>query len=162
MKRLLSVEGQVILLDDSDYENLNKYRWHSVLFRTSKTPYAVRYSTSGTILLHREIMGLGRSSNLWVDHIDRNTLNNQRDNLRYATAAQNAWCRGIYRNNKSGHTGISYEPTRRSSWRVTLFKNGRRIYNRYFLSLESACAARTLWEQEQFGEFAPQRELDIE
>ena len=50
-----------------------------------------------------------------VDHIDRNQLNNNYQNLRWTNTSGNNRNRSTYHNNTSGTTGVNYE-SRSNSW----------------------------------------------
>lgn len=68
----------------------------------------IRYSIkSKTILLQRYLMD-AVSSDLVVDHINRNTLDNRNENLRIVTRLQNGQNRGINKNNSTGYRGVVY------------------------------------------------------
>jgi hypothetical protein len=74
------------LVDDEDYEELSKYKWHAYI--KHNTIYARRNLKCGKkIKMHRWIMKV--KANEFVDHKDRNGLNNKRDNLRVCTLSQN-------------------------------------------------------------------------
>ena len=78
--------GLFATVDARDYKWLSQYKW-CVLSKCG-APYAVRRTKDGRMVyMHREIMGAPKGS--VVDHIDHNTLNNRRCNLRVCTQAQN-------------------------------------------------------------------------
>lgn len=89
------------IVDEVDYVYLSRWRWNVKLYRGR--PYlrrAVGNSRWGvdpvrTIYLHLEvarIMGLYPSSpeHIFLDHFNRNPLDNRRHNLRWATRRENA------------------------------------------------------------------------
>jgi hypothetical protein len=63
-------------------------------------------------------------SNLDIDHIDRNPLNNKIENLRLVTRAQNRCNSGARINASSKFKGI-YWQTDRKAWRAQITKNGK-------------------------------------
>ena len=72
-----------------------------------------------------------------IDHIDGNRLNNAIENLRGATASQNA-LNGKFRvNNNSGYKNVSFEK-RKQKWRVCLSVNGVSKSFGYYDDLELA------------------------
>ena len=68
-------QGKVALVDDSDFEYLNQFRWCY-----SKKLGAVRHKDGKTcVIMHREIIGCDKR--YIVKHYDENMLNNCRENL---------------------------------------------------------------------------------
>ena len=79
-----------------------------------------------TIYLHKMIR---RSTHpgLVVDHINHDSLDNRKENLRIVTLAQNGQNRkGPRKGNKSGFRNV--HPNKRGDWVVSLMKEGRKIY----------------------------------
>lgn len=82
-------------VSDEDYDFLIKWKWNYLRSRWAQGGkiYARRTGTGPTtILLHHVIlidrMGLIKPVGHTGDHIDRNTLNNQRSNLRWSTPSR--------------------------------------------------------------------------
>lgn len=110
MKEIKLTRGQVALVDDADYLWLSKFNWVASKMRTGKwrATRMVRVSEKGdpffgnktNILMHTVIMRT--PAGMEVDHIDGNSLNNQRSNLRLATSAQN-------KHNRAGWTGSGFK-----------------------------------------------------
>lgn len=78
-------KGLFATVDAADYEELSKYNWYAL--RKGSTFYAARRRGGKIVFMHREIMKPPKG--LVVDHIDHNTLNNRRSNLRVCTEPQN-------------------------------------------------------------------------
>lgn len=90
VKKIQLTKGKYALVDDEDYENLVKYKWHAV-----NGKYAARSVWNGTkrkmVLMHREV--LGNPEGLDVDHINMNTFDNRKGNLRAVTHQYNCFNR---------------------------------------------------------------------
>lgn len=73
-----------------------------------------------------------------VDHINGNTLDNRKVNLRPATNKQNRWNSKKNINGKSKYKGLSWDPTSKS-WRVRIVDDGRKIHlGKYKDEIEAA------------------------
>lgn len=158
MKKIPLTQGRFALVDDTDFEFLNQWRWH---FKKSKsTGYAVRkqylFTKNGkehyrVIYMARLIMGT--PDNLLCDHIDGNGLNNQKTNLRNCTKSQNLQNRGPQSNNSSGHKNV-YWHRQDSMWRVFFTRHGKKHEVGLFHDIEDAVAARDKAVFEVNGDFA--------
>jgi hypothetical protein len=122
------------LIDATDAAWASQWRWH-----LDPSGYALRNEwTDGRrcrgIRLHREIMGLPREDDgRTVDHIDRDRLNNRKENLRIVTYAENgqnvtpsAGCSSVYR-------GVCWIKARRK-WSAYVTVKGKRQHLGYFAS----------------------------
>ena len=93
MKRIPLTQGQFAIVDDEDYEQLNKYKWYAQWNRTAKSYTARRRrrkeekGTSIHILMHIQILCALKVDE--IDHYNNNTLDNRKLNLRIVTRQQN-------------------------------------------------------------------------
>lgn len=142
MKTINLSNNYQTIVDDDDYDELNKFKWSARV--DGNKVYAVRkgkpHENCSQISMHRVIMNVC-DSKIWVDHIDGNGLNNTRCNLRLATNSQNQLNRGLGKRNTSGYIGVSYHKAS-NKWRSTLVINGRSIFLGHFSDKESAAIAR--------------------
>ena len=76
-----------VLVDESDYDVLHKYKWHY------RNGYAARRTHTKSIYMHRDLMIC--PDYLQVDHINRDRLDNRRSNLRIVTAVENCANRSV-------------------------------------------------------------------
>jgi len=76
-----------MLVDDEDFEKMNR-SWNLASNGYAKRTKRVD-GVCTTMFAHRELLGLVRGDKQQVDHKDHNRLNNQKENLRICTPAQN-------------------------------------------------------------------------
>jgi hypothetical protein len=105
-------------------------------------PRVIRYDYSGSqrkcIYLYRFIVNAPAGAQ--VDHINQNTLDNRRCNLRLASIAQNAQNRAARSTCKSGIKGV-WQCRKTLKWRASIKANGARFDLGYHASLEDAAMA---------------------
>lgn len=93
------------------------------------------------------------------DHIDRNELNNRRNNLRPATKQEQIWNRNKAKGKSSNVVGVSYYANC-NKWVAELSYNRKRVFRKYFETEEEAILARLNAEVQYIPmEFAPNRHL---
>lgn len=146
MKTIALANGRgVALVDDEDFERINKYRWHN------DRGYARRGFWSGgrvvQVRMHNEVLQRPSNPTVLPDHIDRDKLNNQKSNLRLVTVSQNNRNQGLNRQNTSGCSGVGWNK-RLGLWRVWIVVCYRFKALGHFPTLEEACAARKAAESE--------------
>lgn len=114
---ILEVQGVEFLIDIKDAIIVGCVKWGLKYDKTINNYYA-RAWTRGNfknrkqILLHRFIMNCPDDKE--VDHINKNTLDNRRENLRCVEQISNAQNKGFYSNNKSGYKYIYWNKTNKT------------------------------------------------
>lgn len=148
--------GQVTVIDHGDYELIAKYSWRAVHgSRAGQEKWYVKAYIPGTFpnckstSMHRLL--LGAQPGQIVDHIDNNSLNNCRSNLRFCTAQENARNRNRQRQSISKFKGVTRNGKR---WQANLKINGQGLYLGTFATEEEAGKAYDNAAVEQYGEFA--------
>ena len=91
MKIIKLTQGYVCVVSKEDYKMLNKYSWaisrSGGKGRKLGEPYAATTFRGKKLYMHRLIMG--EPKGLVVDHINNQTLDNRRYNLRAITQTEN-------------------------------------------------------------------------
>ncbi len=88
----------------------------------------------------------------YIDHIDRNPLNNKIENLREATNSQNQANISHNKRNTSGFLGVSWE-SRKNKWRAQLRVKGKSVHIGLFDKPEEAYLAYCKVKYQHFGEY---------
>lgn len=151
MKEILLYRGEIALVDNEDFDLINAFGW----YRANGT-YAVRtsYSEEGkktTVYMHRTIVCC--PPGFEVDHINRNKLDNRRENLRVCTVGENRRNTDMRRNNTSGLKGI-YWKDRPKKWEASINVDYKHIFLGLFKTKEEAYSAYCAAAIKYHGEFA--------
>lgn len=152
MKFIPLTQGMTALVDDSDYELLSKYKWRAKKF--SRYFYAIRTEKGKQIFMHRQI--LNATCEFVVDHQNKNTLDNQRSNIRLCDSSTNMMNRDIPSHNKTGCMGVSFYKDRKK-YVAEIRVRGKKTRLGSFVNLDEAIACRRNAEKE-FG-FHPNHNL---
>lgn len=143
-------------VDDEDYARLSTFRWRVGRKSPRRKQYVMRTSRlngkRATALMHREIIGQ-IPNGMCVDHINGNTLDNRRCNLRLVTLAQNSAYQSIRSDNTSGFKGVTYHKHHKK-WNAHISKNGSQVSLGYFRNKEEAARAYDAAAIVHYGEFA--------
>jgi len=110
------------------------------------------YAAVGDKLLHRLIMN--PSVNEQIDHINKNTLDNRRCNLRLCSNSQNQMNRGMPKNNTSGFKGVDIDKrSKKRKYRVRITANNKVYYLGMFEEAAKAGAVYRKVAKRLHGEF---------
>jgi hypothetical protein len=101
--------------------------------------------------MHRVI--LGAKNGQFVDHLNRDTLDNRRQNIRLTTINHNNHNRVKGFRNKTGFRGVSFSEGNKR-WRASIRDNGRTRYLGCFGSPEDAAKAYDEAALQIYGEHA--------
>lgn len=147
--------GHVTIIDDDDFEKVSKYRWCANKMGKNKI-YACRsiYVEKGktkVISLHRFILGV-EDSQLQIDHINGDSLDNRKENLRVCTGVENRLNRNKTVQNTSGYKGVF--KTYNNRWRAQIGWKNKKLYLGSYKTKEEAALAYNKKAVELFGEYA--------
>lgn len=150
-----------VLVDIDDYQKIKNRYWHTHWREDLNNHYVAsnRYIgvfngkvKSQTIYLHNYIMKPPKG--MVVDHINHNTIDNRKSNLRLVNMSDNAKNRkGRNINNTTGYRNVSYDKTNKT-YVVQLQINGKnKVFGRFKDVHEAGRVAREMREK-YYGEYA--------
>ena len=156
MKYIKLTKNQVAIVDDEDFERINKNKWYAGFDIVMGKYYARRgiwlNKKVGAILMHRFILNTFNKEH--IDHINGNTLDNRKDNLRICTVQQNQFNqKNPRKDNKLGIKGV-YLDSKIRKFVAQIKVNGKLIYLGCFNVAGDADSAYRKAEEKYFGEFA--------
>lgn len=145
--------GNEFYFDLEDYDQIKDYCWRE---RPNKNQYVqlVAYDKNSQADIKMHIL-LGFKN---YDHINRNPLDNRKENLRPCTHSQNCMNQKKYTCNTSGFIGVEWRNDSKK-WRANININKQRKSLGSFANKEDAIRARLQAEAIYYGEFAPQKHL---
>lgn len=134
--------GAFALVDDADYERVAKIYW------ALRTQRGKSYAVHGHTYMHRFLLAPGPGT--YTDHINGDSLDNRRANLRICTAAGNARNKRKY-GKVSRFKGVMRN---KPGWSAMIWKDYERFYLGFYLREEDAARAYDAAAIEKHGEFA--------
>jgi hypothetical protein len=151
---MLLTRGKITLIDDEDWDLVKDYKWYAHNVGDNKNYYAARVSSrkegKKIIYLHRLIMGALPGQE--VDHINRMSLDNRKENLRLCTHSTNQQNQDkVF--GKSKFTGVCWSKSSKK-WQVSLRCNNERFYLGVFDDEIEAAKSYNKKALELYGEFA--------
>jgi hypothetical protein len=158
MKYIQLTNGYQALVDEEDYPYLSQFNWYKC-----RDGYAIRAEYLGkqengkykqkVVFMHHEI--LPRIKGRYTDHINRNTLDNRRGNLRYCTPRENNHNKSKQINNTSGFIGVTYALKGHGKpWKSYIYYENKRHHLGQFDTKEEAAYVRDQAALQLHGEFA--------
>lgn len=130
------------IFDKEDYDLIKDYSWYE------QQGYIKTMIRGKNIALHRLVMGvLDNEDKSPVDHINRNKLDDRKENLRIVTTAQNNRNRDRWR--KDG-TKVGVYKFRENKWKATIGLNGKCVTLGIFDTYDEAVTVRVEAEQRYY------------
>lgn len=141
-------------IDIDDLDRCLEYQWGIMRVQLSEASPVYYYANNNkTGMLHRFIMNAPKT--MVVDHVDRNTFNTRKRNLRLTDHKGNGKNTKLSRRNKSGAKGVIWFPYKGyNKWKAYIRVNYKNINLGFFDTKEEAIAARKAAEEKYFGEYS--------
>jgi hypothetical protein len=141
-------QGLKAIVDKEDFDKLNKYKWYACNSRGSF--YATREANNKSIKMHRLIVNALPGQ--IIDHINGNTLDNRKCNLRVVNFLQNASnCKKRKDGLTSKYKGVN---KRNGKYRAYIQFNKKNIHIGTFQTEEQAALEYNKKAIDLFGEYA--------
>jgi len=140
--------GQFAIVDDEDFDLVNQYVWQC---HKGGGKYGERHQYAVTRLrMHRLVMNCPKG--MVVDHINGDTLDNRKSNLRICTNAENQQNTNS-RGGTSKFKGVSFS-TKKKRWKGCFMWQGKVYYVGSFDNEEEAARAVDRKRREVCGGFS--------
>lgn len=154
MKNITLDEKCSAIVDDDDFERLSKIKWYFGQNRVRRTIESEGYR--GTQFMHSVVMGEELKKGFVIDHINGNTLDNRKENLRICTFGQNQMNRFCKKNKKtSRYKGVFSESrTKAITWRARIVCNKKAVHLGTFKTEIEAAGEYNNAAKRLFGEYA--------
>jgi len=154
-RRIPLTQGKFAIVDPQDYDQLARYKWFAMQSRRGF--YAIRMVTASDgsrkkVRMHRQILNVPAGK--FIDHINHNSLDNRKANLRIVTNLQNSWNKRKQKGSYSSqYKGVSWSK-RAGKWHTEIYCRGTKIFIGYFDDEKAAAKAYDIAAQKYHNEFA--------
>lgn len=139
-------DDRYFLIDKEDYPLVSQYKWY----------FDRDYIMNRNIKLHNFVYGQEIPDGYIIDHINGNSCDNRKSNLRLCTYSQNSCNQKINNKNTSGHKGVWFDKEH-SQWCASIKVNKKSNWLGRFDKFEDAVRAREKAEQEYHGEYSTKK-----
>ena len=150
----LSKANKTTMVDDDIFEIAKDFQWG--VFKKGKYLYAVSYPKNKRIFLHHLVAGKPKKGFV-VDHINHNTLDNRRENLRVVTLLQNRLNSKKSDKKLYPYKGIGFRKSlahKNKPWFAVITVDKKKIVRGNFRTPEEAARKYDELARMYFGEFA--------
>jgi hypothetical protein len=138
------------LVSPEDLPLVSPFTWRTKLNRENGNLYAVTSRARKTVYMHRLITKC--PVGMVVDHANRDTLDNRRENLRITTVGKNGANHGEHQDSLVPYRGVSFHGKAR--YRARIRRDGVDVHLGTFPTPEEAAAAYDSAALAVFGPFA--------
>jgi hypothetical protein len=152
MKQIELTKGLKAIVDDEDYEKLSQYRWNANW--TGTVHYAHRLNGKEHVYMHRMIMS--PLPGYEIDHINKNTLDNRKSNLRIVHKSYQRANSKKRKDSRSKYKGVKLRGKHISA-RIRV--NGKERHLGMFKTQEEAALAYNQAALKYFGDYAQLNEV---
>jgi hypothetical protein len=148
-------KNEPFYLDVEDVEIAKQYTWHldreSYVSAPGKTKDGKRFHQK----LHRLVMNLDFNDGKIIDHINRNKVDNKKENLRLVSSQENAFNQGASKQNKSGVVGVFYRQRKGKApkWVASINIDGKTKQIGQFDTMDEAIKVRKEAEIKYYSGF---------
>ena len=138
------------MVSDEDFERVNAHKWRETPTGYIERSFRISPTKTRKERLHRFILGVPPVG-LFIDHVNGLKYDNQRENLRFCTTAENM----RNRRGREGKRGTVWIPSR-GVWRADIRAPGmKRKFIGHFGTQEEAHEAYKVASLKYFGDFSP-------
>lgn len=144
-----------VLVSNEDFDKCKNYIWNVQMtrYKGNETLYVYARINKESVFLHRYIINVSQEN--VADHINGDTLDNRRENLRECTQAENNQNKSKNTYASSGTKGIVdvSKFKGKKNWMAYISVGGKHKTLGYFYELDEAIKVRKQAEKEYYKEF---------
>lgn len=151
-------QNKVAIIDEMDFELVSKFSWHTQ--KKGNNYIATTMINKKPVKMHRLILQI-KDTKVFIDHINNNSLDNRRCNLRICTHAENMRNRKSEINSTSKYLGVSLKKIRGGYlyWIASISINNKSKHIGTFKNEIDAAIAYNKTALNYHGEFANLNEI---